>query len=172
MKRGRRDFVRAAASVALIQAAGGRRALAAGTADAQVVIENFSAQGRSEGTAKVAKVVKSDVEWRSSFLPWLTRSRATRARRRLSRGAYADNHADGLYRCICCDTALFDSKTKFESGTGWPSFWQPISALQRGQELATRASAWSATPSRARAATPTWATCSTTGRSLPACAIA
>jgi peptide-methionine (R)-S-oxide reductase len=40
---------------------------------------------------------------------------------------YWNQHADGLYRCICCDTALFDSRTKFESGTGWPSFYQPIS---------------------------------------------
>ena len=42
-------------------------------------------------------------------------------------GKYNSNHDDGLYRCICCETALFDSKTKFESGTGWPSFYQPIS---------------------------------------------
>jgi peptide-methionine (R)-S-oxide reductase len=39
-----------------------------------------------------------------------------------------DKHAPGLYRCVCCDNALFDASTKFDSGTGWPSFWQPIAA--------------------------------------------
>ena len=48
-------------------------------------------------------------------------------------GVYWNNHADGLYHCICCDTVLFDSHTKFESGTGWPSFWQPISKLNVAQ---------------------------------------
>ena len=43
-------------------------------------------------------------------------------------GEYAGHHADGIYHCVCCDTALYDSKTKYESGTGWPSFWQPISS--------------------------------------------
>jgi len=43
-------------------------------------------------------------------------------------GPYTYNHAEGVYRCICCSTALYDSKTKYDSGTGWPSFWQPISA--------------------------------------------
>jgi peptide-methionine (R)-S-oxide reductase len=44
-------------------------------------------------------------------------------------GKYAETKDDGLYRCICCDTACYDSKTKFDSGTGWPSFYQPISKL-------------------------------------------
>jgi len=94
-----------------------------------VLIENFSAAGKSEGTVHRPKVVKSDAEWRGS-LPaksyQVTRHEGTEA---AFSGAYSNNHADGLYRCICCDTALFDSKTKFESGTGWPSFWQAISAL-------------------------------------------
>jgi peptide-methionine (R)-S-oxide reductase len=94
-----------------------------------VLIELFSAAGKSEGKVHLPKVVKSDAEWRSS-LPAksynVTRREGTEA---AFSGTYWNNHADGLYRCICCDTALFDSKTKFESGTGWPSFWQAISAL-------------------------------------------
>jgi peptide-methionine (R)-S-oxide reductase len=94
---------------------------------ATVSIENFSAAGVSEGAVEVAKVVKSDEEWRaqlSSLAYQVTRHEATE---RSFSGEYDRNHADGLYRCICCDTALFDSRTKFDSGTGWPSFWQPIS---------------------------------------------
>jgi peptide-methionine (R)-S-oxide reductase len=53
---------------------------------------------------------------------------SSRRHRAAYSGKYNENHADGLYRCICCGTALFDSKTKFESGTGWPSFWKPISS--------------------------------------------
>jgi len=106
------------------------KALAAAAAAAlEVSIENFAASGRSAGVVKVAKIVKTDAAWRaqlSAAAYRVTRQAGTEAP---FSGEYASNHADGLYRCICCDTALYDSKTKFESGTGWPSFWQPISAL-------------------------------------------
>jgi peptide-methionine (R)-S-oxide reductase len=94
-----------------------------------VTIENFSANGRSAGTAAVARVVKTEAEWRAQLTPLafeVTRHEATEAP---FSGALDHNHADGLYSCVCCSTALFDSRTKFDSGTGWPSFYQPISRL-------------------------------------------
>jgi peptide-methionine (R)-S-oxide reductase len=94
---------------------------------ADVTIEDFSAAGVSLGKKTVPRVVHGDDEWRK-LLPAesyvVTRREGTE---RPYSGKYNDNHADGLYRCICCGTALFDSRAKFESGTGWPSFWQPIS---------------------------------------------
>jgi len=108
---------------------GGRtRAHADANAAAVVTIENFSPSGASLGMVQVAKVVKTDAEWHAVLSPEsynITRRDGTEY---AGTGKYAYNHADGLYRCICCDTALYDSKTKFESGTGWPSFWKPISA--------------------------------------------
>jgi peptide-methionine (R)-S-oxide reductase len=94
---------------------------------ATVTIENFSAAGKSLGKEVVPRIVRTDAEWKQ-LLPqesfYVTRHEGTE---RPYSGQYNANHDDGLYRCICCDTALFDSRTKFESGTGWPSFWKPIS---------------------------------------------
>jgi peptide-methionine (R)-S-oxide reductase len=91
-----------------------------------VHIVDFDANGNKTGVEDVAKVVKSDDEWHKQLTAEqfdVTRKEGTE---RAGSGKYAYNHSDGLYHCICCNTVLFDSKTKFESGTGWPSFYQPI----------------------------------------------
>jgi peptide-methionine (R)-S-oxide reductase len=92
----------------------------------KVRIAEFDAFGTKTGVVEVDKVVKSEAEWKKQLSAEefdVTRHEGTE---RPGSGKYAYNHADGLYRCICCNTVLFDSKTKFESGTGWPSFYQPI----------------------------------------------
>ena len=92
----------------------------------EVTIENFSAAGVSLGKSTVPTVVKSDVEWRQVLSPLaytVTRHEGTE---RPYSGEYNDHHGDGLYHCVCCDTPLFDSTTKFDSRTGWPSFTQPL----------------------------------------------
>jgi peptide-methionine (R)-S-oxide reductase len=74
----------------------------------------------------VNKVKKSDEEWRRQLTPEqfeITRKKGTE---RAFTGKYHASHADGSYRCASCGTPLFDSRTKFDSGTGWPSFWQPV----------------------------------------------
>jgi peptide-methionine (R)-S-oxide reductase len=98
-------------------------------APGEVSIENFTADGKSAGVAKVPKVVKTDAQWQAQLSADaydVTRHEGTE---RPFTGEYAESRGNGIYRCICCDTAIYDSKTKFDSGTGWPSFWQPISAL-------------------------------------------
>ena len=75
----------------------------------------------------VEKIVKSDEEWKRQLSPQqyeVTRRKGTEPP---FTGKYHDFKGKGIYRCVCCGNELFDSTTKYDSGTGWPSFWAPIS---------------------------------------------
>jgi peptide-methionine (R)-S-oxide reductase len=91
-----------------------------------VRIVEFDSAGNSKGVETVEKIVKPNSEWKKQLTAEqfdVTRREGTEP---AFTGKYAKNHDAGIYRCICCATALFNSDTKFESGTGWPSFWAPI----------------------------------------------
>jgi peptide-methionine (R)-S-oxide reductase len=92
----------------------------------EVTIVQFSDDGKRLEKVKVPRVVKTDEEWRKQLSGNafdITRHADTEF---AYSGKYWNLHDKGIYRCICCDNALFSSTTKFDSGTGWPSFWEPL----------------------------------------------
>lgn len=83
------------------------------------------------------KIVKSDAEWRRELTQaqyYITRQKGTE---RAFTGALYDNEESGVYRCVCCGSELFSSATKYDSRSGWPSFWQPIAAAKVAEERDT-----------------------------------
>jgi peptide-methionine (R)-S-oxide reductase len=101
-------------------------AAAAKTEPGEVTIVQFSDAGKRLAKVKIAKLVKTEEEWRKQ-LPAGVFEITRRADTEFAyTGKYWNLHDTGIYRCICCDNALYSSATKFESGTGWPSFWEPI----------------------------------------------
>jgi len=102
------------------------QAAAAKETSQEVTIVQFSDAGERLRTVHVPKVIKTEDEWRKQLTPGafdITRHADTEL---AYTGKYWNLHDKGLYRCICCDNALFSSETKFDSGTGWPSFWDAI----------------------------------------------
>ena len=100
--------------------------LAPNEGPATVTIVEFSADGKRGKTITVPRLIRTDDEWKhqlSSASYWVTRHSDTE---RPFTGDLLNQHDSGIFRCICCDLALFSSDAKFDSGTGWPSFWQPI----------------------------------------------
>ncbi len=84
-----------------------------------------------------AKVQRTETEWRARLTPEQYRVAREQGTEPPFRNAYWDNHADGVYFCVGCDTPLFDSRHKFDSGTGWPSYWQPLEKSFVGEERDT-----------------------------------
>jgi peptide-methionine (R)-S-oxide reductase len=145
----------------------------------QVTIVEFTDSGERKDVITVPMVRKTDAEWKrqlsySSFD--ITRNAGTEAP---FSGTLLNVHDKGVFRCICCDTALFSSDTKFESHAGWPSFWAPIAKenvvekrdLSEGM-LRTAVKVCCERQCRALCAPPTQATCLTTVRNRRACAVA
>jgi peptide-methionine (R)-S-oxide reductase len=96
------------------------------TTPGEVTVVQFSDAGQRLEKVKIAKVVKTETEWKQQLSPGafeITRHADTEF---AYSGKYWNLHDKGIYRCICCDNALFSSATKFDSGTGWPSFWEPL----------------------------------------------
>ena len=92
----------------------------------KVSVKVFNSQGQLVGPVLVPRVEKSDADWRAQLTPEQFRVARSQGTERPFCGTLLDNKAHGVYACVCCGLPLFSSNAKFESGTGWPSFFQPI----------------------------------------------
>ena len=93
---------------------------------AMVTIEEYTPDGKSTGLKRLAKVTKTDAEWRASLPADVYAVTRLGQPDHPYTGSLWNARSPGIYRCVCCEAALFDSDNKFESGTGWPSFFQPV----------------------------------------------
>ena len=102
-----------------------------------VTLVEFTDSGARKGVVMADKVVKSEEEWQDQLNDeqyYVTRQKGTE---RAFTGEYNKHYEDGIYKCVGCGTALFDSKTKFDSGTGWPSFYEPVAGENVEEESDT-----------------------------------
>ncbi len=133
----------------------------------------FAAPAASQkGRRMPEKIVKSDAEWQKELTPEQYQILRKAGTERAFTGATWNNHETGTSFAPRDGNPLFSSDTKFDSGTGWPSFWAPISEDAVAKSGRTAASSWCGTKSSARAAAAISATCSTTARRRRICATA
>jgi len=91
-----------------------------------VRVKVFNRQGQLVGPVEVARVVKTDAEWRARLTPEQFQVARGKGTERPFCGTLLDNKRQGVYACVCCGLPLFASDAKFDSGTGWPSFFRPV----------------------------------------------
>ncbi len=96
------------------------------TIETDVQTQQFNVAMEGQKGAKVEKIEKTEEQWKAELTPEQYRVARQHGTERAFTGEYWDNHKEGVYKCVACGTPLFDSDTKFDSGTGWPSFYQPL----------------------------------------------
>ena len=117
---------------------GAARDSAPGAGKGKIVsIVEFTSAAKRKGIVMTEKVVKTDAEWKKQLAPEEFEVARKKGTERAFSGKYWDLHEKGIYRCVCCGNALFSSDTKYDSGTGWPSFWAPLAKenIQTGGDL-------------------------------------
>lgn len=131
----RRRFLRASLAGGVVLLAGaavlGPRLYAAANAPVgqpgEVLVHIFDDRGRDLGQRNIPRLVLSHAQWRQRLSPAAYEIMRRNGTERAFSGDHQRPAMPGLFRCVACDTALYDAATEFDSGTGWPSFWQPIS---------------------------------------------
>jgi len=109
-----------------LPAATGPTAAPDGSSPAMVKVRIIGPDGKLTAPVEMSKVVKSDAEWRKQLTAEQYRITRDKSTEPAFCGAFFDNHKEGIYHCVCCNLPLFASDAKFDSGTGWPSFFQPV----------------------------------------------